>query len=69
MKQGYISKADLALAYRPDASQKTALQSLARQLCETPGLMDALKAVGYKKNQKLFTPKQIEVIYTKIGAP
>lgn len=68
-RTGFVSKAELAMAYRPDISLKSALQSLYRQLNETPGLMQALKDVGYKKNQKLFTPLQIEVIYEKIGAP
>ena len=69
MKKGYISKADLAVAYRPDASISTAIKSLYRHLEETPGLMTALKAIGYNPRQKYFSPKQIEVIYSKIGAP
>ena len=69
MKQGNISKAELAQMYRPDVSLSVAKKWLRRQLYLTPGLLVALKATGYKNTQKLFTPKQIEVIYEKIGAP
>ena len=69
MKRRYISKAELAMAYRPDITPKSAKRVLIKQLNNTPGLMEALLATGYNKKQRIFNPKQIEIIYSKIGAP
>lgn len=44
----YQFKQDVAMAYFPDCSKKTASRLLACEINLTPGLLDALKSTGYR---------------------
>lgn len=59
----------LALLYYPDHGYKRAVHLFRQELRLTIGLLDALKAVGYRENQRLLTPRQVQVIEEYLGEP
>ena len=59
----------LALLYYPHLSYKRAVHLFRQELRLTRGLLDALKAVGYRENQRVLTPRQVQVIEEYLGEP
>ena len=64
-----MSKAQLGMAYAPNLEPSSAVKRLVQWIQYNPDLTAALNATGYRKTQKLFTARQVELIYTYLGAP
>lgn len=65
----YKFKQDLAMAYFDGCCKKTASRLLAREINLTPGLLDALKATGYRPAQKRLSPRQLQILFSFLGEP
>lgn len=63
------SKRAIAHLYFPDAKPRSAEKHLMVWIKQCNGLMELLQANGYKRNNKLFTPKQKELIFEYLGDP
>lgn len=63
------SKMELAQLYMPTLSPFTARLQLMRWIADNDELQQALRATGYNKHNKLFTPKQVELIFNHLGEP
>ena len=59
----------LAIRYYPDRGYKRAVHLFREEIGYTRGLLDALKRVGYRENQRLLTPRQVQVIEDFLGEP
>lgn len=59
----------LAMLYYPGRGYKASLRAFRKELEFTRGLLDALKATGYRENQRLLTPRQVQVIEAYLGEP
>lgn len=59
--QGALSKAELAQLYKVSSS------TFSKWLNE--GLTEELAATGYTKDQKILSPRQIEIVFAKYGKP
>lgn len=59
----------LAMLYYPHLSYKRAVHLFREELRLTRGLLDALKRVGYRENQRVLTPRQVQVIEDFLGEP
>ena len=64
-----LSKTQLAWQYSPALSQVTALNRLRRWIDGDPELLAALRSTGYRRSQRVFTAKQIAIIYDYLGTP
>lgn len=60
-------KQDLAMAYFPDCSKKTASRLFAREIHGNAELMAELEATGYRRSQKRLSPKQVGIIERYLG--
>ena len=60
---------NLAMKYYRQRSHKRAVHLFRQELRLTRGLLDALKAVGYRENQRVLTPRQVQVIGEYLGEP
>ena len=58
-----------AMRYYPDLGYQAALRRFRREICETPGLLDALTPLGYEEHHRYLTPGQIRVIEDFLGEP
>lgn len=63
------SKKELALAYAPDISPGAALNRLAQWINLNTDLRQALQEAGYRSHQRLFTSRQIALIFEYLGTP
>ena len=59
----------LSMLYYPHLSYKRAVHLFRQELRQTRGLLDALKAVGYRENLRILTPRQVQVIEDFLGEP
>ncbi len=59
----------LAIRYYPDHGYKRAVHLFREELKLTRGLPEALKAIGYRENQRILTPRQVQVIEEYLGEP
>lgn len=57
----------LALLYYPDRGYKRAVHLFRQELKETRGLLQALQAIGYRGNERILTPRQVQVIEEFLG--
>ena len=57
----------LAMLYYPDRGYKRAVHLFRQELRQTRGLYQALQAVGYRNNQRILTPRQVQVIEEYLG--
>lgn len=64
-----LSKTQLAWRYSPELSQTGALARLRRMIEGDTELLAALRAAGYRREQRIFTTKQLAIIYDYLGAP
>jgi len=63
------SKAQLAALYAPCLSERGALKRLQAWIDFNPCLARALERAGFRKRQKLLTPRQVDIIYRYLGEP
>ena len=59
----------LAMLYYPHLSYKRAVHLFRQELRLTRGLFQALTDLGYKGNQRILTPRQVQVIEDFLGEP
>ena len=57
----------LALLYYPDHGYKRAVHLFRQELRQTRGLLQALQDVGYKGNERILSPRQVQVIEEFLG--
>ena len=57
----------LAMLYYPDRGYKRAVSLFREELKLSRGLYAALKAIGYRDNQRILTPRQVRVIEEYLG--
>lgn len=69
MKLKSYSKKELALAYAPDLTLTSALRRLRQWINDDHPLLEALTQAGYRPEQRIFTIKQVEIIFNFIGEP
>lgn len=61
---------EIAFLYFPDSSnKKSAARKLSNWIKRDFTLHNQLVAVGYFSRQKIFTPKQLQVLYEFLGEP
>jgi len=65
---GNVSKSEMAMLFYPGVSPESALKSFMRQLNNDEELYSRLvKETNYERNSHRFTPKQQEMILSKLG--
>ena len=64
-----ISKTELGLAYFPDSCPDTARRHLVRWINDCPRLLSALRHEGYSSATRVFTKRQLQLIYDHFGPP
>ena len=57
----------LALLYYPDRGYKRAVHLFRQEIRETRGLLEALQATGYRGNERILTPRMVQVIEEFLG--
>ncbi len=57
----------LAMLYYPDRGYKRAVHLFRQELRQTRGLLQALQDVGYKGNERILTPRQVQLIEDFLG--
>ena len=63
------SYCELAMLYFPNSTKKSASVQLGRWIKLNTYLINCLRNAGFKKGQKILTPKQVEIIIIEIGNP
>lgn len=63
------SKSELAMAYAPDITPHGAVNRLMGWIHFNTELYEALQTVGYRDSQRLFTVRQVELIFRYLGEP
>ena len=69
MKIQSYSKSQLAYAYAPNIGQRAALYRLSSWIRLNHDLTAALAATGYIPSQRIFTSRQVELIFHYLGEP
>ena len=62
-------KRELAQAYAPDISLGAALNRLASWIRTNTQLSEALKQTNYRVTQRMFTSRQVALIFEYLGEP
>lgn len=60
---------ELAMAYAPELSPEAAVNRLTKWLKLNKALFRELQEYGYRPNQRVFTPVQVEAIFRYLGRP
>ena len=69
MKIRPYSKSELAQAYAPEITSQAALNRLAAWIRLNRPLTEALRQTGYYTKQRLFTSRQVALIFEYLGEP
>jgi len=69
MKIRSYTKKELAMAYAPELSLQGARNRLHNWLHVNKKLMAALYDANYTDSQRIFTAKQVEIIFQFLGEP
>lgn len=69
MKARAYSKKELALAYLPDICTDSAVNRLMCWIKHNSELSGELKKTGYSRWQKMFTARQVALIFHYLGEP
>jgi len=69
MKLKAYSKSELAQAYAPEISARSALNRLSYWIKYNRELYNTLLCEGYNPYQKVFTIRQVELIFHYLGEP
>ena len=59
----------LAMLYYPDRGYKRAVHLFRQEIQLTRGLLPSLAKIGYKPNQRILTPRMVQVIEEYLGEP
>ena len=59
----------LAQLYYPDRGYKRAVHLFRQEIQLTRGLLPSLEKIGYKPNQRILTPRMVQVIEEYLGDP
>ena len=62
-------KSELAQAYAPDICPGAALNRLAMGIKPNPQLSEALAQTNYRVTQRMFTSRQVALIFEYLGEP
>ena len=62
-------KSELAQAYAPDITTGAALNRLAQWIKTNSHLTEALKQTDYRTSQRMFTSRQVALIFEYLGEP
>ena len=62
-------KSELAEAYAPDLAPGSALNRLALWIKTNTRLTEALKETDYRVTQRMFTSRQVALIFEHLGEP
>lgn len=62
-------KGELAQAYAPDISERSAVNRLAHWIKFNADLSEALLRTGYHPRQRIFTSRQVALIFEYLGEP
>ena len=60
---------ELAMAYAPELTPEAAVNRLTKWLKQNATLLKELQEYGYRPNQRVFTPVQVETIFRYLGRP
>ena len=60
---------NLAMRYYKGKNYKTALKSFRQEIRDTRGLFQALLDAGYRGNERILTPRQVQLIEDYLGEP
>lgn len=63
------AKAELAAKYFPHVHPKVARRSLYRWIQQCPYIVEKFREMGYQKNRKFFTKREVMVIIQGLGEP
>ena len=63
------NKSELAQAYAPEITLKSALNRLALWIKINAPLSEALQESGYHPKQRILTARQVELIFHYLGKP
>ena len=63
------NKSELAQAYAPDICMGAALNRLASWIRTNTQLSEALKQTNYRVTQRMFTSRQVALIFEYLGEP
>ena len=55
------------MRYYTDLGYVAAVRRFRREITETRGLLDALKALGYEENHRYLSPQEMQVIEEYLG--
>lgn len=69
MELKIYSKRELAMAYAPDITAGAAVNRLMQWISLNRSLHRALTETGYHKSQKLFSIRQVSLIFEHLGEP
>lgn len=66
-----ILKSDFALKYYPNATPRSAMRQLMREIASCQELCNALKSAGYEahRHKWFFTKQHVEIIKQYLGDP
>lgn len=63
------TKKELSLMYFPDSTPRTAVSHLMAWINRCTPLREQLLAMGYRKTDKAFSPRQVRTIIDLLGEP
>jgi len=69
LKKPMYTHKELAILYFPNITPQSASSQLTRWIRRDPDLMDELNQAGYIKQQRMFTPLQLEILLDHLGEP
>lgn len=64
-----MTKRELATLYAPELEPHAAVNRLTRWIACNPSLALALRSAGYRKTQRLLSPRQVGLIVEHLGEP
>ena len=69
MKTQALFTKELATMYFVNCSPRSATTQLRRWIKRNQSLKNELTETGYKEGQRVFTPRQVELVFRHLGEP